>query len=536
MMETERLLLRPWRESDAEALFKWASDPDVGERAGWPPHKSVEESLEIIKTLFNNDTTWAIVLKDNSGEERVKSGENGESEESAGTIESVEGGEPIGAIGYGPSCDCNLPARDGEPLIGYWIAKPYWNQGICTEALQLMIDNIRDTTDIPSLISGHFIDNPASGCVMEKCGFAPTGETCIDPNQYQGDDRPIRVMRLEFERDSLTSTAPSIPSNVTQIPSSVLSNSSKSKRKKVLSYLTSKEKRAVLRRAFHIWQITPPKLAPLSESTHECASCGTEYQGNYCPRCGQSATVGRFSFKKALIHFLNVWGLGNRGMFRSVRDLMLRPGYMIRDYLSGMQSAYFPPFKMFFLFVALSLLVEHGCSFSPDETKGGQKKAKIEIEQQDNLNGTITVNGKTVKMDESPMYYIGMKFADMMKTLREKNPAIFSLLALLLFSWPLFFFLRKTPKIPDLRFSEFIVALVYTSNTNSIFLIIGKLLSLEIFRLIAVIMVFVALHQFSGYKKWRILGYLILTFVISWAVLALVFLAFIGISYLFVAK
>ena len=173
-MENDRILLRPWLESDAEALFKWASDPDVGPRAGWPPHKSVEESLEIIRTLFHNDTTWAIVLK--------------------------ESGEPIGAIGYGPSCDCHLPARDGEPIVGYWVAKPYWNQGICTEALQLMLDHIVNTTDIPSLISGHFIDNPASGRVMEKCGFTATGETCIDSTQYQGDDRPIRVLRYEQRR------------------------------------------------------------------------------------------------------------------------------------------------------------------------------------------------------------------------------------------------------------------------------------------------------------------------------------------------
>lgn len=180
-METERIKLRLWHESDAEALFKWASDPDVGARAGWPPHKSVEESRDIIRTVFNNNTIWAIVLK-----------ENGEG--------SVESGEPIGAIGYGPSCYCKLPARQGEPLIGYWIAKPYWNKGICTEALRLMLDHIKTTTDIPSLISGHFIDNPASGRVMEKCGFIPTGETCIDPNQYQGENHPIRVLRLEMNR------------------------------------------------------------------------------------------------------------------------------------------------------------------------------------------------------------------------------------------------------------------------------------------------------------------------------------------------
>ena len=171
-METARIKLRPWLDSDAEALFKYASDPEVGPRAGWPPHKSVEESLNIIRTLFHNPTTWAIVLKTT--------------------------GEAIGAIGYGPSCDCKLPAREGEPIVGYWVGKPYWNQGICTEALKLMLKHIRETTDIPSLISGHFIDNPASGRVMEKCGFVPTGETCIDETQYQGQDRPIRVLRLNL--------------------------------------------------------------------------------------------------------------------------------------------------------------------------------------------------------------------------------------------------------------------------------------------------------------------------------------------------
>ena len=170
-METDRILLRPWQEGDAPALYKYASDPEVGPRAGWPPHKSVEESLEIIRTVFNDATcTWAIVLK--------------------------ETGEPIGAMGYGPSCNCNLPAREGEPITGYWVARSYWNQGICTEALRLMIDHIRQTTEIKSLISGHFVDNLASGRVMEKCGFIPTGETVVDP--AQGRDTPIRVLRLEF--------------------------------------------------------------------------------------------------------------------------------------------------------------------------------------------------------------------------------------------------------------------------------------------------------------------------------------------------
>ena len=141
MMETNRIILRPWRESDAEALFKYASDPDIGPRAGWPPHKSVEESLEVIRTVFNNETTWAIELK--------------------------ASGETVGAMGYLPCEGNNLPSREGEPLVGYWV--------------------------------GHFIDNPASGRVMEKCGFMPTGETCIDET-LAGSDRPMRVLRLEIKR------------------------------------------------------------------------------------------------------------------------------------------------------------------------------------------------------------------------------------------------------------------------------------------------------------------------------------------------
>ena len=171
-METDRIILRPWRESDAEALFRYASDPDVGPRAGWPPHRSIEESLEVIRTVFNNDTNWAIELR--------------------------ESGDAIGAMGYLPCVGTNLPAREGEQLVGYWVGKPYWNQGICTEALRLMLDHIRRTTDIKSLISSHYFDNPASGRVMEKCGFVATGETCID-EKLTGTTKPTRVMRLTLD-------------------------------------------------------------------------------------------------------------------------------------------------------------------------------------------------------------------------------------------------------------------------------------------------------------------------------------------------
>ena len=64
MIETKRLIIRPWQDSDADALFRYASDPDVGPVAGWAPHTSVENSLEIIRTVFAAPEIYAVVLKE----------------------------------------------------------------------------------------------------------------------------------------------------------------------------------------------------------------------------------------------------------------------------------------------------------------------------------------------------------------------------------------------------------------------------------------------------------------------------------------
>ena len=170
-METERILLRPWRESDAETLFKYASDPDVGPRAGWQPHKSVEESLEIIRTLFSGDHMWAIEWKAT--------------------------GEAIGCIGYFVHGESNINIGENDAEPGYWIAKPYWNQGICTEALELLIDYCFNEKGFDNLWSDYFVNNPASGRVMEKCGFRDTGQINWCSHLYHGEDTPVRVMKLE---------------------------------------------------------------------------------------------------------------------------------------------------------------------------------------------------------------------------------------------------------------------------------------------------------------------------------------------------
>ena len=79
---------------------------------------------------------------------------------------------------------------------GYWLAKPYWNQGICTEALRLLIDYCFREKGYNAIWSDFFIDNPASGRVMEKCGFHDTGKINWCSHLYHGDDRPVKIMIL----------------------------------------------------------------------------------------------------------------------------------------------------------------------------------------------------------------------------------------------------------------------------------------------------------------------------------------------------
>lgn len=172
IITTCRLILRRWKESDANDLFKYASDPDVGPHAGWPPHMNVKESLQVIRNIFNNDCTWAVVLKDTE--------------------------EVIGCMGYYLHGVSNIGIGDNDAEVGYWIGKPHWNKGICTEALQAMIQYCRDNRIFDTLWADFFVNNPASGRVMEKCGFHDTGEINYCSNLLHGEDTPVHIMKLKL--------------------------------------------------------------------------------------------------------------------------------------------------------------------------------------------------------------------------------------------------------------------------------------------------------------------------------------------------
>ncbi|MCI5950417.1 MAG: GNAT family N-acetyltransferase [Coriobacteriaceae bacterium] len=113
VIETERLILRPWEDSDAEALYKYASDPEVGPAAGWPVHTSVQMSREVIRDVLSAPETYAIVLRETA--------------------------EPVGSIGLMKPRLQDVAPTDHALELGYWIGKPYWGRGLVSEAAQAVI-------------------------------------------------------------------------------------------------------------------------------------------------------------------------------------------------------------------------------------------------------------------------------------------------------------------------------------------------------------------------------------------------------------
>ena len=99
--------------------------------------------------------------------------------------------------------------------------------------------------------------------------------------------------------------------------------------------------------------LPPP---PADYTVHTCPNCGEHYQGRYCPQCGLPASWKRMTLKSLTMGFLDIWGMGNRPIFRTIEQLFLRPGYMIRDYLAGHHLRYFPPFKMLAVLTVLFAL------------------------------------------------------------------------------------------------------------------------------------------------------------------------------------
>lgn len=172
-IETDRLILRAWRESDVEDFYEYAKVDGVGQMAGWSPHQSIEESAKILGFFIRDKKTFAIELKEN--------------------------GKVIGSLG--------LEEREGEPdvpdgsmgrEIGYVIGKDYWGRGLVPEAVKAVIDYCFKELDFDWLTCGHFLWNHRSRRVVEKSGFRYVKD--IIHHTRFGTEEPAKLYILENEQ------------------------------------------------------------------------------------------------------------------------------------------------------------------------------------------------------------------------------------------------------------------------------------------------------------------------------------------------
>lgn len=161
--KTERLILRPWRESDAESLYEYAKDSAVGPIAGWPVHTSVENSLEIIKNVLSEPGTYAVCLKKDN--------------------------KAIGSIGLIPPMQSHTNAASDEIEVGYWIGVPFWGNGYIPEAVREMQRHAFHELGYNAMWCGYYDGNEKSKRCQEKCGFKYHHTEKDKPCELMGDVR-----------------------------------------------------------------------------------------------------------------------------------------------------------------------------------------------------------------------------------------------------------------------------------------------------------------------------------------------------------
>ena len=156
-IETDRLMLRPFKPSDLSDFFEYASVEGVGEMAGWKHHESIAKTQEILDLFIKEDKTFAIVYKDNN--------------------------KVIGSLGvekYGmEDAFTEFKGYLGRE-IGYVLSKDYWGMGIMPEAVKAVISYLFDVLDLDFLTCGYFDFNHQSKRVQEKCGFKPYRKLVMD--------------------------------------------------------------------------------------------------------------------------------------------------------------------------------------------------------------------------------------------------------------------------------------------------------------------------------------------------------------------
>ena len=166
----EDISLRPWIESDAETLYSLAKNQNIGPKAGWTPHKSIEESLNVIKTIFSQKETYAIIYN----------------------------GQPIGCVGLLFHPNCNQDGGKDSVELGYWVGEDYQNKGFATKASKILVQRAFKELKVKNIYATHAPENIQSKRVLEKLGF----KFYKDMANVDADNKKYKVIAMRLTHDN----------------------------------------------------------------------------------------------------------------------------------------------------------------------------------------------------------------------------------------------------------------------------------------------------------------------------------------------
>ncbi len=144
-LETPRLILRPFRQEDAGDVYEYARDPRVGPIAGWMPHASIEESREIIRTVFSRPGVFAMELR--------------------------QTGKVIGSVGFVGNHPAGESPNVPDDEVGYALSPAQWGRSLMPEAVEAVLEYGFTQLGLRRIWCGHYAGNWRSSRVIGKCGF-----------------------------------------------------------------------------------------------------------------------------------------------------------------------------------------------------------------------------------------------------------------------------------------------------------------------------------------------------------------------------
>ena len=228
--------------------------------------------------------------------------------------------------------------------------------------------------------------------------------------------------------------------------------------------------------AFRAWQ-EHPVVYRLDENEHVCNNCGHTFRGNYCPVCSQSARHGRITWLAIWQGIAQLWGIESRSAVYTLWQLFLRPGYLVRDYISGKRQVSYPPVKLLFILAAVVTLARYIFPVpAPDPSQ------------------------------------LGFKYLDMVSDWLNTHQNISELLSGCVFIIPTWYLFRKAPLYPNHTIPEGFYLQVYLAILSYIFYSVFVRYN-HIAMVLTLCYYLMAYKQLFGYGFWGTLW--------RWAVCAL---------------